>query len=106
LAYDLVDPRGVVGALTSASIPPDVDAAGFLGAGGRPQWLSSKIRRVALDAALAAAPRLRDIAVSHVLGGLRFQALRSARQLAQDADDPAAALAAGLELPMTSSQDS
>lgn len=106
LAYDLVDPVGVVSALADAPASPDADAVGFLGAGRRPQWLSSRIRRAALDAALAGAPRLRDIAVSRVFDDLRFQALRSARQLARDADDPAAALAAGLELPMTSSQDS
>ena len=106
LACDLVDPVGVVSVLADAPLAPDADATGFLGAGSRPQWLSSRIRRAALVAALDVAPRLRDIGVSRVLDGLRFQPLNSARWLAQDADDPATARAAGLELPASDGQDS
>ena len=99
LTCDLPRAAEVVQALAGREVPAGVDALVAVDSQGWPQYLCGLFRAPALRAALAG--EVRDRSVRGVLGDLRRAELRLPDELLADVDDPDAAAAAGLELPVS-----
>ncbi|MCT1457972.1 NTP transferase domain-containing protein [Aestuariimicrobium sp. p3-SID1156] len=99
LACDLPRAAELVAALSATEWPPDADALVPIDAEGWPQFLSARYRADALRSAVAPFGDAREISIRRLLAGVRHEAVELDPGLLLDVDDPAAAAAAGIDVP-------
>ena len=105
LACDLPRATELVAALSATEWPAEADALVPIDAEGWPQFLSARYRVDALKSAVAPFGAAREVSIRRLLAGVRHEAVALDPEILLDVNDPAAAAAAGITVPVWSHDD-